>query len=540
MTRHNRRDFLRSTCAATVLSGVPAWAALQAHSVLAQSHVDQDRRTLTVVLNPEPPTLVAFFNTAGTSVVTSAKVLEGLLEYGHDLTPRPQLATSWTVSDDGLEYVFKLREGVRWHDGKPFGAADVALSLQLAKRYHPRGTVTFANLLAAEAVDAHTLRLTLSRPAPYLLLALAAGETPILPAHRYDVETALQNPLNTAPIGTGPFRFKEWQRGSHVVYERNPDYWQPGKPAIDTLLFRLIPDIAARLNGFKNRSVDLGDGSPVPLSEVSKLDGFLSATTMGYEDNATMIMLEFNLDHAVLQKPAVRQAIAHALNRDQIRDVAFYGYAIPAVAPVSKASFPRLHLDAPNPYPYDIAQANRLLDEAGYPRRGNQPRFAITLHANPFSQGGQRTAHYVRSALSRVGIQVTVREQDPGSYIRSVYAQREFDCTISSVSTMFDPTVGLQRVFWSGSFNPQVPWSNATHYHNPQVDQLLEAAAVEPDPARRAELFKAFQAIVIREIPSIVLVQAQHVTVYNTRVAGFNQAAAGVHGNLADVHFRTL
>jgi len=101
---------------------------------------------------------------------------------------------------------------------------------------------------------------------------------------------------------------------------------------------------------------------------------------------------------------------------------------------------------------------------------------------------------------------------------------------------MFDPTVGLQRVFWSKSFNPQVPWSNASRYHNPAVDQLLEAAAVEPDPTRRAELFQQFQAIVIREIPSIALVQSQSVTVYNKRVAGFNDTAAGVRGNLADVH----
>jgi len=536
MTTHSRRDFLRSSSVATVLAGVPAWGLFSAAAALAQPRVDE-QGTLTVALHPEPPTLATFFNTAGTSVVVSAKTLEGLLEYDHDLTPRPQLASSWTVSPDGLQYDFILRQGVRWHDGEPFSATDAAFSLRLASRYHPRGAVTFANLVAVDAVDAHTLRVTLSKPAPYLLLALSAGETPMLPAHRYDLDTALQNPLNAAPIGTGPFRFKEWQRGSHILYERNPDYWQPGKPGVGALLFRLIPDIAARLTGFQNRSIDLGESSPVPPSEIPKLPDFLATTTEGYEDNATMIMLEFNLERAEFQKLAVRQAIAHALDREQIRRVAFYGYALPAVSPVSQASFPRLHLDAANPYPTDINRANQLLDEAGYPRRGSQPRFAITIHANPFNQGGQRTAHYVRSALARLGIQVTVREQDPGSYIRSVYTEREFDCTISSVSTMFDPTVGLQRVFWSKSFNPQVPWSNASHYHNPEVDQLLEAAAVEPDPARRAELFKQFQAIVIREIPSIALVQAQSVTVYNKRVAGFNGTAAGVRGNLADVHF---
>lgn len=542
-SNNNRRAFLRQSTAATVLAGVPAWALLDASSALAQTApVRAGDNTLNVVINPEPPVLVSFANTAGTSVTVSSKVLEGLLEYTHDLTPKPQLATSWTVSPDGLEYTFKLREGVKWHDGKPFVAADAAFSILLAKRYHPRGTATFAHLSAAEAVNAHTLRLKLAKPAPYLLLALAAGETPILPSHRYDADSAVQNPLNAAPIGTGPFRFKQWERGSHIIYERNTDYWQAGKPHIQTLIFRVIPDIAARLNGFQNGSIDLGEGSPIPLSEVPNLGKYpqLATSTVGYEDNATIAMLEFNLEREVFQKPQVRQAIAHALSREQIRKIAFYGYAIPTVAPVSKLSFPRFHLDAADPYPYDVEKANALLDAAGYPRKGGGNRFELSLHANPFNEGFKRTAHYVRSALARVGIHVTVREQDPGSYVRSVYTEREFDFTVSGVSTMFDPTVGLQRIYWSNSFNPKVPWSNANKYRNPEVDRLLEAAAIETDPAKRADYFKKFQAIVIQEIPTIALVQLQSVTVFKKRVDGFNRTAAGLRGNIADVQFRDV
>ena len=175
-----------------------------------------------------------------------------------------------------------------------------------------------------------------------------------------------------------------------------------------------------------------------------------------------------------------------------------------------------------------------MLDDAGYPRKGAS-RFDLTLYANPFNDGFKRTAHYIRSALARIGINVTVRELDPGSYVRSVYTEREFDFTVSGVSTMFDPTVGLQRIFYSKAFNTKVPWSNANKYQNPEVDRLLEAAAVEPDAAKRADLFKQFQAIVIKEIPSLTLVQAQSVTVYNKRVDGFNETAAGLRGNHADV-----
>lgn len=537
MVRTSRRTFLHQASLATVLAGVPAWALTEAGSAMASSGASNG--TLTVVLNPEPPTLVSFANTGGTCVTASSKVLEGLLEYDHDLTPRPQLATSWSVSPDGLTYEFKLRENVKWHDGKPFTAADAAFSILLSRRYHPRGTATFANLDAAEAVDATTLRLRLAKPAPYLLLALSAGETPILPSHLYEADTAVQNPLNARPIGTGPFRFREWERGSHIIYERNPDYWQPGKPQVETLLFRIVPDIAARLNGFRNGSLDIGESSPIPLSEIPNLDKYphLATTTKGYADNAVVTALEFNLEREVLAKHEVRRAIAHALDREQIRKIAFYGFAVPTVAPIVKSSFPRFHLDAEDPYPYDIRKANELLDAAGYPRQGGGHRLGLTLHANPFNEGFRRTAHYVRSALARIGIDVTVREQDPGSYVRSVYNEREFDMTVSGVSTMFDPTVGLQRVYWSKSFNPKVPFSNANRYHNPEVDRLLEAAAIEPDVEKRAELFKRFQEIVIREIPTIALVQLQSVTVFNRRVDGFSKTASGLRGNIADVHF---
>jgi peptide/nickel transport system substrate-binding protein len=541
MKNSSRRSFLQQASQATLLAGVPAWALVESSNATAETATD-GKGTITAVINPEPPTLVSFSNTAGTSVTVSSKVLEGLLEYDHDLTPRPQLATAWKVSPDGLEYTFNLRKGVKWHDGKPFVAADAAFSILLSKRYHPRGTATFAHLSAAEAVDANTLRLKLSKPAPYLLLALAAGETPILPSHLYQADSAVQNPLNAAPIGTGPFRFKQWERGSHIIYERNPAYWQKGKPHVDTLIFRVVPDIAARLNGFQNKSFDIGESSPIPLSEVPNLaqSPFLATTTAGYEDNAVFAILEFNLERVVFQKAEVRQAIAHAVSREQIRNIAFYGFATPSVSPVSKTSFPRFHLDAKDPYPYDIDRSNKLLDAAGYPRQGNGHRFEVTLHANPFNEGFKRTAHYIRSALARVGINVTVREQDPGSYVRSVYTDREFDFTVSGVSTMFDPTVGLQRIYWSKSFNRQVPWSNANKYQNPEVDQLLEAAAIEVDVARRADLFKRFQAIVIKDVPSISLVEIQNVTVYNKRIDGFNLTAAGLRGNIADLQVKAV
>ena len=140
------------------------------------------RRVFNLLINPEPPSLSSFNTTAGTSVTASSKVLEGLLTYDENLNARPALATAWEAAPDGLSYRFTLREGVKWHDGEPFTSADVAFSLDLIKRFHPRGSSTFANLERVDTPDDHTAIVHLSKPAPYLIRGFAGGETPIVPS----------------------------------------------------------------------------------------------------------------------------------------------------------------------------------------------------------------------------------------------------------------------------------------------------------------------------------------------------------------------
>jgi hypothetical protein len=141
--------------------------------------------TLAMLVEPEPTTLVTVTNSADPSMLVSAKVTEGLLAYGFGLDPRPQLATHWSVSGDGLQLTFRLREGVRWHDGTAFTANDVAYSIGLLKEFHPRGRTTFANVIAVRTPDPNTAIIELSRPTPFLLHALAACESPIVPRHVY-------------------------------------------------------------------------------------------------------------------------------------------------------------------------------------------------------------------------------------------------------------------------------------------------------------------------------------------------------------------
>jgi len=529
----SRRQFIAGLSALPLLgASVPF---LPSALAAATAEAVSGRRIFNLLVNPEPPSLSSFNTTAGTTITASSKVLEGLLRYDESLTPQPGLAVAWEAAADGLSYRFTLRQGVKWHDGQPFTAQDVAFSLDLNKRYHPRGGSTFANLLSVETPDDHTAIVRLGKPAPYLIRAFAGSETPIVPKHLYASGDPLSNPHNNAPVGTGPYRFKQWQRGSFIEYERNPDYWDSSLPGVDALFLKVVPDSAARLAAFENGSLDAGGQSPVPLSDLKRItqSGKLQFTTRGYAYSITPTMLEFNLDNPLLARHEVRQAIAHAIDREVIRKVVYYGYADVSVSPIPK-NFAQYVYEGPDPYPFDIARANALLDAAGLPRKGTS-RFSLTLDPLPYGDSYARTAAYIRTALARIGIDVQLRSQDFPTYTKRIYTDRDFDFAVVGMGTMFDPTVGVQRLFWSKNFRKGLPFSNGSHYNNPEVDRLLEAAAVETDEHKRGELFKAFQKIVIEELPNITLVMQQQVTVFNARVSGFEADGNGLDGCLADV-----
>src|SRR5262245_11903141 len=202
--------------------------------------------TLTIVQGAEPAALVSGVNTSTFIGTVSTKIHEGLLDYDFDLKPRPALAESWSVAPDGKTYTFKLRRGVTWHDGKPFTAADVKFSLEeIWKKLHPRGRITFSKVTAVDTPDNFTVVLKLSDATPMLLAALSSYESQVLPKHVYEGKDFTTHPALNAPIGTGPFVFKEWKKGDFIRLERYPNYWDKGKPYLDAIVVRVLPGGAA-------------------------------------------------------------------------------------------------------------------------------------------------------------------------------------------------------------------------------------------------------------------------------------------------------
>ena len=499
----------------------------------AQDSSGAAQGVLNILPGWEPPMLVSLTSTS--SLPLSAKITEGLLAFDHDLSPMPQLATEWSVSEDGLVYKFKLREGVRWHDGKPFTSADVAHSIEILKTAHPRGRTTFGSVKSIETPDDHNVVLTLDVATPYLLTALSAAESPIVPAHIYKGTDPATNPANSAPIGTGPFKFKEWVRGSHVEYVRNDDYWDEGKPYLEGLVARFTVDLASRAVGLETGELDVAYRTPVPTNDVPRLreNPKLNFEAKGYEYSPPNIMcIEFNLDNKYFSDIRVRQALAHAIDREAITKLVYFGLATPcasSVVPGLKA----FHNPMPTPYAFDYERANAILDEAGYSKDATGKRFSFIIDHRT-GDDYRRLADYLRATFSRIGVTVEARSQDLGTLGKRVYTDRDFDCQIASLSNLFDPQVGVQRVLWSKNFLKGVPFSNAMNYANPEVDKLLEASAIESNPEERIRMWKEIQQIVMEEVPCINMVFLDWYTIHNVRAVDHSDTAAGFEGNFAN------
>ncbi|MGI2033940.1 ABC transporter substrate-binding protein [Rhizobium panacihumi] len=459
---------------------------------------------LTTIAVGEPTTLVPLLDSNTRTRAISTKILEGLVSFDDTFKPRPVLAESWQISEDGLRYTFNLRRDVKWHDGRDFTSADVRFSLLAFKKAGPRGRITFQNVTEIETPDPLTAIVVLSKPTPFLLRALTGGETPILAAHTYPTEDFAASRNGNNPIGTGPFKFEEWARGSHVSLSRNPDYWQKGLPHLDSVVARFVGDAAAATIAIETGEAQLStDVSLVDLERLKQNPQIAVDTyTDAYLNNAQVF--EFNLENPILAKAEVRHALAHAIDRQFIIDAIYFGTAKAAGSTIP-AVFTIYNDEAPFQYPFDQNKAAELLDKSGYEKKGDGFRFSLKLAFMP-GDAFRKTAEYFRSAFAKVGVKVEVLDGDLATYIKRVYTERGFDLNLNGISRLFDPTTGVQRLYWSDGIKNIAPYVNAAHYNNPQVDDLFRAAAVEQDDEKRGELFKKIQVIVGADLPNFAVI----------------------------------
>lgn len=489
----------------------------------------------------EPQVLTAAFNQLGVNSYISSKIFDGLVRFGVDSAPQPELAESWNTSEDGKTLQFNLRRGVKWHDGTPFTAADVVFTYnEVWLKLHPRGRSIFAAVQALETPNPHTLVFKLKSSGGVIFSALNSGELQILPRHLYEGTDIVRNPWNLKPVGTGPFRFKEWVRGSRIVLERNPDYWEAGKPYLDQFVLRIIPDATARYAAFETDTVQYGVLSPVSFNDLERVrkNPKLAIEFSGYDWLSSRVALEYNLRRKPLSDVRVRQAIAHAIDLDGMARIAARGLASPGSSPVL-SSLRQFYAGDVAKYPYDPRRAEQLLEDAGLPRGANGSRFSLTIDWLPFGPQYQRYAEFIVQSLKAVGISAQIRGQDLPQFIKRVWSDYDFDITVTHLAGYGDPQLGTERLYWSKSITPGIPFSNASGYSSEEMDQIIERAHAAPTEAGRVEEYKKLQRLAMKDLPSFTLLENRHFTVYSRKLHGLNTGSAGCYDSLKDAWLET-
>lgn len=445
-----------------------------------------------------------------------AQLFAAPLRYDDDWTPQPYLAKSWEVSEDGLSVTLNLVEGAVFHDGQPITSEDVAFSVKTIQENHPFKTM-FAPVTTVETPDAQTAILKLSQPHPALMLAMSSQLMPIIPKHVYgDGQDPKSHPQNSENVvGSGPFKLVEFKRDEHIILERFDDFFMEGRPYLDKLVMRIIKDPSARAIGLENGEIHLSTFEAVArdIKRLQAVDS-LTATSEGYAAIGPIDWLAFNTASGNTADVNVRQAIAYAIDKNFILKAIHLGLADDASTGIHPGS--PLYESGVEQYALDIDKANQILDDAGYARGDNDMRFALSVD---FGWPEMKPkAEYLKAALKKIGIDVTVRSSPDFPTWAKRVSNYEFDMTWDTVFNWGDPVIGVHRTYQSSNIKPGVIWSNTQSYKNDRVDELLEMAGVETDAAKRAELYSEFQKITADELPVYWTNTLPYHTVYNNKV----------------------
>nr|WP_245195684.1 ABC transporter substrate-binding protein [Aureimonas populi] len=493
-----------------------------AAAALTAAHAQDVQRGGTVIVhvNAEQGVLNPALRASTGVYQITGKFMEPLIELTYE-GYEGVLATEWSSSADGREISFTLREGVNWHDGQPFTCEDVAFSaMNLWKPLLNYSSTLHANLEAVDCPDPHRAVFRYSQPMPLELIVAAMPDLghPV-PKHLYEGTDILRNPHNQAPVGTGPFRFGEYERGQYIIGLRNEDYWRGEEyPYLDRVIWRFIPDKAAAAAALEAEEIMESPFIGISMEDMRRLgdDPRFDMGPQGFEANTAHSTVEFNFRNPILADLRVRQAIYHALDIDFALQTIMRGYGQPGRGPIPSTGGENYTDDVPT-YAYDVERARQLLDEAGYAPGPDGIRFRLRHRPAPWGEYTQLWAEYFVQAMREVGIAVELVTNDAPGFLTGVYRDHDFDTANGWHQFRSDPAVST--TVWLRSGAPAgTAWSNQFGYESAEMDRLIDEAAQELDPARRAELYHEVQRLAMTDLPVIFAIEHPFLGISNRKL----------------------
>ena len=448
-------------------------------------------------------------------------IFDALVKKDEHYNLRPWLATSWE-QQDALTWVFHLRDGVRFQNGRPLEAADVAWTI----RSMIDGTLVtakagaFASVARVDAPDRLTVVVHLKRPDAGLLFNLSDGLFGVVPR-------GSGKDFGLHPVGSGPFRFVSEVQDKDVILERNDAYWDgvPAPPAgghrIERVRFQVVPDAITSALELKKGSADVASNVVTPdmVQELERSPNLQILSGPG----SPVVYMTFNVEDPLLKDRRVRQAIACAIHRETIVDALWHGKGR-----LANTLLPIGHWAAASDaemaqYPHDVQRAERLLDEAGYPAGKDGVRLTLTLKTST-DQTTRLLAMVLQQQLRAAGIRLEIRSAEFGTFYSDVTRGIFQIYVLKWIGNNEDPDI-FRYAYDSNSFPPK--GGNRGHYSNPQVDALLEAAAAESNQTTRRTDYVEVQKILSVDLPSIPLWYPNNEMIHTRQIEGVKPDQSG-------------
>ena len=477
----------------------------------------------------EASNLIPILSTDSASHDVSGYVFNGLVKYDKDLNVVGDLAESWELSPDKLTITFHLRKNVRWHDGKPCTAHDVMYTYKVI--VDPKTPTAYAGdfslVKRAEVVDDYTFRVTYDKPFAPALISWSAS---IMPRHLLEGKDITTSPLGRAPIGTGPYKFKEWVTADRIVLISNHDYFE-GRPYVDRRIFRVIPDSATIFLELKNSGVDMSGLTPLQYAKQTEYVKFHQQFNKFKYLSFSYVYLGYNLKHVFFKDKRVRQAMSYAINKEEIIDGILLGQGVIATGPYKPDMW------AYNPevkkYPYDPDKAMALLSEAGFTKgtdgllyKNGKP-FEFTVITNQGNDVRIRCAELIQSRLAQLGITLKIRVIEWASFVNEFIDKRNFEAVILGWTIPNDPDI--YDIWHSSKQGPKE--LNFTSFENREVDELLVKARETLLQEERKKYYRRIQEIIAEEQPYTFLFIPDALVAVQKRFKGIEPAPAGLMHN---------
>lgn len=457
--------------------------------------------TLRVAIPANINTMDAAKTKAGEEYIISYLVFSGLTEITADGKVKSDLAESWTSNDDQTEWTFKLRKGVKFQDGRPMEAADVKASIErvMDKSTGSTARANFSIITSITVTEPDTVVFKLKLPYAGFPDLLGDRQARIMPRDKFDS-------MASNPIGTGPFKFKEYVPGDHITLVKNPDYFVKGEPKLDEVKLRIMPESAAEVAALQAGEVDMIWSVPLESLDTLKKDPNIKIDSVATSTWDGLIM---NSAKKPFDDVRVRKAVLMSLDKQALVEFALYGQGTPThtMIPPSSAYYNK---DLPKSGP-NVAEAKKLLAEAGYPHG-----FKTTLYLPVGRPTRERLGVAAKQFLGAIGIDADLQRVPWDTFVKEIEGKAAFYVDGFYARPTIDTSI-YPFYHSTGSWNNQL-WN----YSNPDVDKVLDAARAEKDPAKREALYKKFQKLVEDKPAGAIPYVLNHIDAYRSNVQGFH------------------